>query len=285
MNKRISVLISFAIFLVLSSCVSQRKYDDMYALWVYTDSQYQLLKAKNNIGDKRIASLFAEIDRLRRDSAFIDSVCRLNMNAGDAERARLEAERKKLRDELSNQASRLKLSAGKIAELEAVLFRKDSIMRATRERLHAALLGFKDKGVNVHVVGGKVYISLDERLLFQSGKVDVNPEGKKALLEIAAALNEDPTTILTVEGHTDDIPYKGKAFKDNWDISVLRATSVIRLMNKSGKVAPARFIASGRAEYYPLDPAATAEARRKNRRIEIIVTPNLDEIAEILDGN
>ena len=282
---RIKSFLAIAVFLVLSSCVSQRKYDDMYALWVYTDSQYQLLKAKNGIGDKRIASLLAEVDRIRRDSAYIDSVCRLNMNQSDADRARLEAERKRLREELSNQASRLKLSAGKIAELEAVLFRKDSIMRATRERLHNALLGFKDKGVNVHVVGGKVYISLDERLLFQSGKVDVNPEGRQALLEISAALNEDPTTILTVEGHTDDIPYRGKAFKDNWDISVLRATSVIRWMNKAGKVAPARFIASGRAEYYPLDPSPTPEARRKNRRIEIIVTPNLDEIAEILDNN
>lgn len=281
---RFKILLSLTVILVLSSCVSQRKYDDMYALWVYTDSQYQLLKAKNHIGDKRAAMLLAEIDRLRKDSAYIDSVCRLSMNENDAERARLEAERKRLRDELNSQASRLKLSAGKIAELEAVLFRKDSIMRATRERLHNALLGFKDKGVNVHIMGGKVYISLDERLLFQSGKVDVNPEGKQALLEISNALNEDTTTVLTVEGHTDDIPYRGKAFKDNWDISVLRATSVIRLMSKNGNVAPKRFIASGRAEYFPVDPEPTAEARRKNRRIEIIVTPNLDEIAEILDS-
>lgn len=256
----------------------------MYALWVYTDGQYQLLKSKNNIGDKRAALLMAEIDRLRRDSAYIDSSCRAGLSSSDAERLRLEAERKGLRDALAAQSSKLSLSASKIAELEAVLFRKDSIMRATRNRLQQALLGFKDKGVNVHVVSGKVYISLDERLLFQSGKVDVNPEGRQALLEISAALNQDTTTILTVEGHTDDVPYKGKAFKDNWDISVLRSTSVIRWMNKAGKVNAARFIASGRAEHYPLDPAKTPEARRKNRRIEIIVTPNLDEIAQILDS-
>jgi chemotaxis protein MotB len=281
---RTRILFILAITLVLSSCVSQKKYDDMYALWVYTDSQYQLLKAKNGIGDKRAALLLSEIERLRKDSAYIDSVCRLNLSESDAERARLEAERRKLRTELASQASRLKLSASKIAELEAVLFRKDSIMRATRERLHNALLGFKDKGVNVHIVGGKVYISLDERLLFQSGKVDVNPEGRQALLEISAALNEDTSTILTVEGHTDNIPYKGKAFKDNWDISVLRATSVIRWMNKAGKISPQRFVAAGRAEYFPIDPQETPEARRKNRRIEIIVTPNLDEIAQILDS-
>src|SRR6218665_1217040 len=110
---RIRILLSFVITLMLSSCVSQKKYDDMYALWVYTDSQYQLLRAKNNIGDKRITSLLAEISRLRKDSAYIDSVCRLNLNEGDAERARLEAERKKLRAELATQASRLKLSASK----------------------------------------------------------------------------------------------------------------------------------------------------------------------------
>lgn len=281
---RLSLLVTLTTLLLLASCVSQRKYNDMYALWVYTDSQYQLLKAKNNIGDKRAALFMAEIERLRRDSAYIDSSCRAGLSNSDAERLRLEAERKGLRDALAAQSSKLSLSASKIAELEAVLFRKDSIMRATRNRLQQALLGFKDKGVNVHVVSGKVYISLDERLLFQSGKVDVNPEGRQALLEISAALNQDTTTILTVEGHTDDIPYKGKAFKDNWDISVLRSTSVIRWMNKAGKVHAARFIASGRAEYFPLDAAPTPEARRKNRRIEIIVTPNLDEIAQILDS-
>lgn len=282
---RIKTIIACLAFFTLASCVSKRKYNDMYALWVYTDSQYQLIKGKNNISDKRIYALLAEVDRIRRDSAYIDSVCRSGMNKSDAEKARLEAERKRLRDELTAQSSKLTLSASKIAELESVLFRKDSIMRATRNRLQQALLGFADKGVNVHVVGGKVYISLDERLLFQSGKVDVNPEGRTALLEIANVLNQDPTTVMTVEGHTDDIPYKGQAYKDNWDISVLRATSVIRWMSKAGKVAPERFIASGRAEYWPIDAAPTAEARRKNRRIEIIVTPNLDEIAQILDGN
>ncbi len=282
---RIKIIITCLAIFTLASCVSKRKYNDMYALWVYTDSQYQLIKGKNNISDKRIYALLAEVDRIRRDSAYIDSVCRSSMNKSDADKARLEAERKRLRDELTAQSSKLTLSASKVAELEGVLFRKDSMMRATRNRLQQALLGFADKGVNVHVVGGKVYISLDERLLFQSGKVDVNPEGRTALLEIANVLNQDPTTIMTVEGHTDDIPYKGKAFKDNWDISVLRATSVIRWMSNAGKVAPERFIAAGRAEYWPLDAAPTAEARRKNRRIEIIVTPNLDEIAQILDGN
>ncbi|MCU0423686.1 MAG: OmpA family protein [Bacteroidia bacterium] len=278
------ILLLLTILIGFSSCVSKRKYDDMYALWVYTDSEYRLLKNKNQQHDNRLQYLLGVIDRLKRDSAFIDSVCRASLNSSDAEKVRLEAERKRLKDELLSQAGKLKLSANKISELEAMLYRKDSMMRATRNMLQNALLGFKDKGVTVKVIGGKVYISLDERLLFQSGKIDVNPEGRIALVEIANALNSDTTTILTVEGHTDDIPYRGKAFKDNWDISVLRATSVIRLMSTTGGIAPNRFIASGRAEYFPLDNEKTAEARRKNRRIEIIVTPNLDELAALLES-
>lgn len=277
---RIKLLFSLFILALLSSCVSQRKYNDMYALWVYTDGEYQLLRQKIAAGNKNCNVWMDEVIRLRKDSAYIDSMFHAYMDMSEKDKA-------KLKLELQSQASSLKLSAAKVAELEALLYRKDSVMRVTRDRLTAALIGFRDKGVKVHIVGGKVYISLDERLLFQSGKIDVNPSGQQALLEIASALNQDTTTILTVEGHTDDIPYKSKnkTFKDNWDISVLRATSVVRLLQFKGGVKPTRFIAAGRAEYYPIDPAKTPEARKKNRRIEIIVTPDLDEIAKLLESN
>lgn len=290
---RFKLIISFSFLLLLNACVSQKKYNDMYALWVYADGQYQLIKQTQSINNKNWKILTAEIDtlrkiivRLQKDSAFIDSSCQAYMDMSEKDKQKLKSNLTELHTELEAKVTNLKLSAKKIAELEAMLTRKDSIMRATRDRLTAALLGFKDKGVNVHVVGGKVFISLDERLLFQSGKIDVNPAGKKALLEIATALNIDTTTNLTVEGHTDDLPYKSSfmLYKDNWDISVLRATSVVRLLQYQGKVSPLRFIAAGRAEYYPLDPAKTPEARKKNRRIEIIVTPDLDEIVRLLNN-
>jgi chemotaxis protein MotB len=280
--KRLTILIFLA---TLCSCVSQRKYNDVYALWVYTNSEYQLLKQGATVNNKYTSFLEKEIERLRRDSAFIDSSFHAYMNLNEKDKAKMKANLDALSLELQKQASRIKLSAKKIAELEALLFRKDSIMRATRERLTEALIGFKDKGVMVHIMGGKVYISLDERLLFQSGKVDVNPAGREALIEIARALNMDTTTNLTIEGHTDDVKYRGKAYKDNWDISVLRATSVVRILHQQGNINPKRFIAAGRAEYYPVDPSPTPEARRKNRRIEIIVTPDLDEIARLLETN
>ena len=258
----------------------------MYALWVYADGQYQLQKQRTSVNDKNWKLLLIEIERLRKDSGFIDSSYHSFMNFAEAEKSKLKENISSLNIQLTTSSTRLKLSAEKIAELEALLYRKDSIMKVTRDRLTAALVGYKDKGVNVHVVGGKVYISLDERLLFKSGQIDVNPDGKIALLQIGKVLNLDTTTNLTVEGHTDDIPFKSKTkpYKDNWDISVLRATSVVRLLQLQGFVSPKRFIASGRAEYFPLDPAKTPEARKKNRRIEIIVTPDLDEIARLLNN-
>ncbi len=283
---RIKFIVLFSLLLLLGSCVSQKKYNDMYALWVYADGQYQLQKQRTSVNDKNWKLLLIEIERLRKDSGFIDSSYHSFMNFAEAEKSKLKENISSLNIQLTTSSTRLKLSAEKIAELEALLYRKDSIMKVTRDRLTAALVGFKDKGVNVHVVGGKVYISLDERLLFKSGQIDVNPDGKIALLQIGKVLNIDTTTNLTVEGHTDDIPFKSKTkpYKDNWDISVLRATSVVRLLQLQGFVSPKRFIASGRAEYFPLDPAKTPEARKKNRRIEIIVTPDLDEIARLLNN-
>ncbi|MFI5221486.1 MAG: flagellar motor protein MotB [Bacteroidia bacterium] len=276
-----------AAFFLLTSCVSQKKYNDMYALWVYTDGQYQILKQRPPVEGKNWKILQKEIERLRKDSANLDSTYQVYIIWCANEKSKLQANISGLAKQVDIKNVSLKLSAEKIKELEYMLYRKDSIMRATHARLAKALLGFKEKGVRVHVEGGKVYISLDERLLFQSGQIDVNPQGILALIEISKVLNFDTTTNLTVEGHTDDIPFKSKTkpFKDNWDISVLRATSVVRLMTSKGSVSPKRFTASGRAEFFPLDPAKTPEARKKNRRIEIIVTPDLDEIARLLNNN
>jgi chemotaxis protein MotB len=257
----------------------------MYALWIYTDGEYQLLKQRKAI-DLKNANTLREIERLRKDSSFIDSSFHSFRILCEMESGKLKQNISTLTFKLDSNSTRLKLSDQKISELEAMLFRRDSIMQVIRRKLTDALFAFKDQGVNVHVVGGKVYISLDEKLLFKSGQVEVNADGRNALLEITYVLNIDTTTNITIEGHTDDMPFKSatKLYKDNWDISVLRATSVVRFMQLEGKVSPLRIIASGRAEYYPIDPSKTFEARKKNRRIEIIVTPDLDEIARLLSN-
>ncbi len=282
---RLKSFFIFSLIILLGSCVSQRKYNQMYALWLYTDGEYQLLKQRRVIEGKN-ANYLNEIIRLRKDSARIDSSFHSFRILCEFERGKLKQNITDLNFKLDSNSTRLKLSAQKIAELEAMLFRKDSIMHAIHLKLTNALFAFKDKGVNVHVVGGKVYISLDEKLLFKSGQVEVNNDGRSALLEITNVLNIDTTTNITIEGHTDDLPFKStsKSYKDNWDISVLRATSVVRFMQLAGRVSPLRIIAAGRAEYYPIDPSKTPEARKKNRRIEIIVTPDLDEIARLLSN-
>ena len=125
---------------------------------------------------------------------------------------------------------------------------------------------------------------MEEKLLFGSGSTEVDPRGKTALKKLAAVLEQNPDINITIEGHTDDVPViPGSKYADNWDLSVLRATSIIRILLDGSTIDPKRLTAAGRGQYQPVDPAKTSEARQKNRRTEIILTPNLDELFQILD--
>lgn len=127
---------------------------------------------------------------------------------------------------------------------------------------------------------------MDESLLFASGKTNVEPKGIEALKNVAKVLEQNIDINVLVEGHTDDVPMKGAGeIKDNWDLSVMRATSVTKIMLSSAKIESSRITAAGRGEFFPLDPAKTAEARKKNRRTEIILTPKLDELLKVLGNN
>ena len=174
----------------------------------------------------------------------------------------------------------------KLAELQSILNKKDSAVRALKQKVSDALLGFENKGLTVQQKNGKVYVSMDESLLFSTGSSDVSSRGVEALKKLGIVLESNVDINITVEGHTDDVPYKASAggIKDNWDLSVMRATSVIRILLKNSKIAPGRITASGRGEYCPVDPAKTAESRGRNRRTEIILTPRLDELFKILDN-
>jgi chemotaxis protein MotB len=132
---------------------------------------------------------------------------------------------------------------------------------------------------------GKVYVSLEERLLFSSGSTVVDPKGEEALKQLGKVLAKDININVLIEGHTDNVPIKGGAIKDNWDLSVMRATSVVRILTKNDKIDPVRLTPAGRSEYLPIDPGNTAEARKKNRRIEVILTPKLDELLQVLETN
>lgn len=173
----------------------------------------------------------------------------------------------------------------KVVELQKRLLARDSALTALKTRLNAALLGFTSSGLSINIVNGRVYVSLSNQLLFSTGKTDIDKRGKEALKELASVLNQQEDISILVEGHTDNQAVKNLgSIKDNWDLSVLRATEVVRYLTIEGKMDPKRITASGRSEYYPIDTANSSEALAKNRRTEIILIPKLSDLFEILEN-
>ena len=185
---------------------------------------------------------------------------------------------------LQSMSGELDAKNRRLAELERILAAKDSAANAFRNSVSNTLLGYKDKGLSVEMKNGKVYVMMEERLLFATGSIVVDPKGVEALRDLGTVLEKNPDISILIEGHTDNVPMKGAGeIKDNWDLSVMRATSVVKILLSNSKVSPQRLTAAGRGEFIPVDKANTVEARRKNRRIEIILTPKLDEILKLLE--
>ena len=148
------------------------------------------------------------------------------------------------------------------------------------------LVGFNNEGLTVHEKNGKVYVSLDEKLFFKTGKWDVDPKGQQALRQFSQVLAQNPDINIMVEGHTDNVPMHGSGeVKDNWDLSVMRATAVTKILTQNDDIDPERIIAAGRSEYVPLADEDTPQARQMNRRTEIILTPKLDELLKLIEVN
>jgi chemotaxis protein MotB len=174
----------------------------------------------------------------------------------------------------------------RMKEMEDILSRKDSVVNSLKSKVSAALLGFENNGLTVKIKNGKVYVSLEDKLLFKSGKYEVNQSGGSALKKLAKVLEQNADINIMIEGHTDNVPYRSEgALKDNWDLSVKRATAVVRILLDDSGIDPKRLTAAGRSEFIPIDKAKTPEARQKNRRTEIILTPKLDELFKILNSN
>ena len=178
----------------------------------------------------------------------------------------------------------LKSREARVAELESIIAEKDATVRALKDRIAAALTGFIDKGIAVEQRNGKIYVSLEAQLLFPSGSTVVNAEGKGALIDLAKVIKDEQDITILVEGHTDSDPFTGSGvIKDNWDLSVMRATAVVRIMTENGGMAPSMLTAAGRGEFVPVADNSTKEGKAKNRRIEVVLTPNLDQLFEIIN--
>lgn len=189
-------------------------------------------------------------------------------------------------EKLKKLTTELELREKRVNELETMISRKDSLVTALKNKVKDALLGFENNGLTIEQKNGKVYVSLDESLLFSSGSYAVGTKGVDVLKKLAKVLEQNQDINILVEGHTDNVPLNGKGdVADNWDLSVKRATSVVKIITTNSSVNPKRLTAAGRGEYIPLDMTNTADGRKKNRRTEIILSPKLDELLQLLESN
>ena len=173
----------------------------------------------------------------------------------------------------------------RLVELEKILDAQKRIAQDLKNKVSEALLGFENNGLTVTQRNGKVYISLDEQLLFKSASWDIDANGRNALKKLAAVLERNPDIQITIEGHTDDVPYNsgGSLLRDNWDLSVKRATTVVRVLLEGSKIDPKRLTAAGHSEFMPVDAGNSSDARQKNRRTEVVLTPDLTELYNLIN--
>ncbi len=173
----------------------------------------------------------------------------------------------------------------RMLELEKILDTQKQIVQDLKNKVSEALLGFENNGLTVSMKNGKVYVSLEEQLLFKSASWEIDAKGKNALRKLAGVLERNPDIQITIEGHTDNVPYNpgGGQLKDNWDLSVKRATTVVRTLLEDSGIDPKRLTASGRSEYVPVDSRNTSDARQKNRRTEVVLTPDLTPLYELIN--
>ncbi len=240
------------------------------------ENQEKLRQGADADAQKAMALLQETREELQRKEDELRALeARLNQ-----ERANLDA----MKIQIDLKEKELDEKNAKVRELEAILRSKDSVMNALRNTVADALVNFEGNGLTVTMKDGKVYVSLDEQLLFKSGKWAVDPKGVQALNNLADVLEDNPDINIMIEGHTDDLAYGGNgSIEDNWDLSVKRATSIVKILLDNSSIDPKRLTAAGRSSYLPVDPAKTIEARAKNRRTEIILTPKLDALYELMN--
>lgn len=280
---------------MLSSCVSKKKYEALQeearqARFLAQEKQEmlqaqieELLRKQGELRDSltQAQARIAKLEQALRDTS------RLYQDAL-ADKQRLKAQSSAeiqdlierlevLRQDLYNRELRLR-------SLEEQLAARDSLLARVEERLKTKLRSFQAEGLSVQVKDGKVYVSLSDRLLFDRGKTDIDSEGEKALKELAEVLREEQDLGILVEGHTDSIPIlRIPGIEDNWDLSVMRATEVIRFLIEEGELTPQRITASGRGEWAPIAPNSNKKGRARNRRTEIILVPDISEIFELIE--
>ncbi|GAB2783319.1 chemotaxis protein MotB [Hymenobacter luteus] len=261
-----------AALLTTTSCVSQKKYTALQAQYTEVSKAREQLQVEKSALQK---------EKNRSEEALRTSLLSKNQQVNQ-----LNASLSGAQQENTQLSADLRGKEQRIAEMQRILDQKDAAVKALRQKVGDALLGFNAQDLQVNVRNGKVYVSLSEQLLFKSGSTKVDPKGQEALSKLAAALKGNQDVNVLVEGHTDTVPIaKGTpGMRDNWDLSVLRATEITRILTQAGLPA-AQVTPSGRAQYVPVSQNDTPANKALNRRTEIILTPKLDELFQILEQN
>ena len=259
-----SFFLSVLLAVLFTACVPQKKYQ------AALDREQSLLGQNTQLNDE-IVRLRSQVENLQKDNARLiaqidEALKKYSQASGQANltQKQLEAEQQRL------------------LELRRLLQQQSDAVENLRKKMADALTGFNSNELSVFTKNGRVYVSMQESLLFPSGSAVVNDKGKEALQTVAQALNNNPDINVVVEGHTDSIPIR-RSYEDNWALSVARATSIVRLLTNTYAVDPTRVTASGRSYFEPVDSNSTSEGRARNRRTEIILAPKLDQILQLLE--
>lgn len=319
MIKKISM--GLLVLALLTSCVSKKIYNDLENKFAdlkkenrkLADDNEDLTKVKNQLdsdgvklkadydkikterdklqadfsaSDKNLKTLQASYDALEKDS---NEALAANINKNRELLAKLEAKEKSLaaeQDRLNKLKADLEASSKQLSELEAYIAAKDASMKKLKETLSKSLNAFEGKGLTVHEKDGKVYVSMENKLLFGTGSWAVGTEGKSAVVAVGKVLSDNPEISVLIEGHTDDDKILGNiggGIENNWDLSTKRATAIVTILSENKGVKKENLTAAGRGEFAPLMSNDTQEGKAKNRRIEIILSPKLDEISKMLN--
>ncbi len=267
-TTKLIVVISL-ITTTLFSCVSKRKYLDAQVNLRYLRSDSMRLANENKQLEQKKQALNAQYTILQQqmDSASKDAQSKINLQ----------------QDQLSQREKMIAAQQKDLEALQALINQQKEFTTQLRKKMTDALIKFKSDELTVSIKNGKVYVSLQESLLFKSGSAEVNPKGKEALASLALALNTNTDINVEIEGHTDSLPIKVR-YEDNWALSVARSSSIVRILANEYAVNPIRIKASGRSQFEPLESNTTPEGRAKNRRTEIILSPKLDELYKLINN-
>lgn len=273
---------------LLTSCVSSKRFKDEQAKYAqlntyYTQVQSDLAKCRDEVAEaaRRRSQLETELSAANKQSQFLQENNNTILN-----------QLKDLSVISGSQAESIKKSLENIGakdayiqNLQQEMARKDSLNMALVMNLKGALANVDDKDIEIKVEKGVVFISISDKMLFKSGSYDINERAMEVLGKVAQVLNNQPNIEFMVEGHTDNVPIKNNCINDNWDLSVKRATAVVRLLQNQFKIDPKRMTAGGRGEYIPVQTNATAEGKSANRRTRIVILPQLDQFFQLLESN